>query len=204
MGATQIAIFGASGDLTRRKLLPALLHNLEQGALPRDLQVIGISRSQRTDAQWRTELDAQVPPALQEVWQSLRERVYWCSVDAAVPADVARLRTRLDSLSEALGSTPETTGRLFYLALMPTLFGPVVEALDRQGLVDGPATGPGWRRVVVEKPFGKDLASAQTLNAKLLTHLREDQLYRIDHYLGKETVQNILAFRFQNSIFEPL
>ena len=204
MGPTQIAIFGASGDLTRRKLLPALLGNLAEGALPQQLQVIGISRSKRTDEAWRTELDAIIPAELQSAWQALRPRVHWCSVDAAVPADVARLHARLDDLTAELGSTPDTTGRLFYLALMPKLFGPVVEALDTEGFFAGDPDTGAWRRVVVEKPFGKDLASARTLNRKLLTHLREDQLFRIDHYLGKETVQNILAFRFQNAIFEPL
>jgi glucose-6-phosphate 1-dehydrogenase len=204
MGPIQIAIFGASGDLTQRKLLPALLQNLAAQPGPVRLQVIGISRTAKTDEEWRRELDPEMTGALAAPWLLLRPRLHWCQVDGADPAQVRSLGARLDALTAELDASPATTGRLYYLALMPALFGPVVEALDHEHLLNCEPGAAGWRRVVVEKPFGKDLATARALNRKLLTHLREDQLFRIDHYLGKETVQNILALRFQNSFFEPL
>ncbi len=201
----QIVIFGASGDLTARKLVPALLGNVAAGALdPAAVQVIGVSRSPRTSEAWREEMAAWVPEDLAPSWPRFAPCLHYVATDAAVPEDLVRLHETLDALAKPLGG-PDRVGRLFYLALAPELFGPVVSRLADRGLTTCPVGATeGWRRVVIEKPFGVDLPSAQALNRALLAHLREEQIYRIDHYLGKETVQNILTQRFQNAIFEPL
>jgi glucose-6-phosphate 1-dehydrogenase len=202
----QIVILGASGDLTSRKLVPALLRNHVEGAFPRDVQVVGVSRAPKTSEAWRAELGESVPPDLRPAWQELAADMHWLSADAATPEGIATLQRELGELVERKPSgCHRRSGRLFYLALSPSLFGPVVAALAGAGLLGSePGAEEGWRRVVIEKPFGSDLASARALNRALLTYLREDQIFRIDHYLGKETVQNILALRFQNAIFEPL
>jgi glucose-6-phosphate 1-dehydrogenase len=203
----QLIVFGASGDLARRKLIPALLGNVEDGALDHGLQVVGVSRSEKSSEAWRAELDDHIPPELETTWRAFRHNLHWVSCDATQPGAVAALKSSLGTLIEAVGGDRERSGRLFYLALAPSLFGPVVSALAAEQMLTAPpaeSKGEGWRRVVVEKPFGTDLESARALNRALLTHLHEDQLFRIDHYLGKETVQNILALRFQNAIFEPL
>ncbi len=198
----QLIIFGASGDLTARKLIPALLHNFVAGALPRPIQVIGVSRSERTSEAWREGLRSSLPPALAEAFVDFAPRLHWVRADVAQRAQLQHLHEVLDRLA---GPEPDTVGRLYYLALAPQLFGPVVACLDAEGMLTcAPDAQQGWRRVVVEKPFGTDLPSARALNQELLSYLREDQLFRIDHYLGKETVQNLLSFRFQNTIFEPL
>jgi glucose-6-phosphate 1-dehydrogenase len=203
----QIVIFGASGDLTSRKLVPALLRNFIEGAIPAATQVIGVSRSDRTSEAWREALGQAVDgdPAVGAAWGRFAGNFHWLTADASRPEQLEHLEEGLDALAHALGSEPKQVGRLFYLALAPNLFGPVVAALaSRQMLVCPPNAREGFRRVVLEKPFGVDLPSADALNRELITWLREDQVFRIDHYLGKETVQNILAFRFQNAIFEPL
>ncbi len=193
----QIIIFGASGDLTARKLIPALVNNERLGALAAGTQIIGVSRSERTDDAWRDGLLEWLGEEQARAWEGLRERVFYVSADALRGEEVERLLQRLDDLAG-----PEPVSRLFYLALKPSLFAPTVAALGRAGALR--PTEEVWRRVVVEKPFGTDLATAQALNQALGEHLEESQIFRIDHYLGKETVQNILAFRFQNAIFEPL
>ncbi len=201
----QLVIFGASGDLTARKLVPALVRNHREGALPRPLQIIGVSRSARTSEDWREQLAARLPSGLEEAWSELAPHVHWVQANAAHKAELAGLKERLDELARSVGADPARCGRLFYLALSPDLFGPVVEALAHQGMLEcPPGAKEGWRRVVIEKPFGTDLTTARCLNQELLTFLREEQIFRIDHYLGKETVQNLLALRFQNAIFEPL
>ncbi|MCA9711868.1 MAG: glucose-6-phosphate dehydrogenase, partial [Myxococcales bacterium] len=202
----QIVILGASGDLTSRKLIPALLRNFAAGAFTRAVQVIGVSRSEKTSDAWRAELGAAVKPAERAAWESFEPNLHWLQADAATPEGIEVLCRNLGALVEQLPEgCRQRSGRLFYLALAPALFGPVVAALSSAGLLTSePGDEEGWRRVVIEKPFGVDLASARALNRALLTHLREDQLFRIDHYLGKETVQNILTLRFQNAIFEPL
>ncbi len=203
--AAQVVIFGATGDLAARKLVPALLGNLTAGALPRPLQVVGVSRSERSSETWRAELRSALTDAQRAAFEELAPHMHYVAADASDPADLRRLRNELDRLAGHAGGDPERVGRLFYLALAPHLFGPTVAALAEQGMLACPLEATeGWRRVVVEKPFGTDQSSARALNAALLEHLREDQLFRIDHYLGKETVQNILSFRFQNAIFEPL
>lgn len=206
----QIIILGASGDLTSRKLIPALLRNHVSGAAEgsgdHPVQVIGVSRTEKTSEAWRSELSEWVAPELRPAWEEFAPNLHWLRADAATPEGITTLRQALDHHIE---SVPEgcrnRSGRLFYLALAPVLFGPVVAALSEAGLLTcEPGDEEGWRRVVIEKPFGTDLPSATALNRALLTHLREDQIFRIDHYLGKETVQNILSLRFQNAIFEPL
>ncbi len=202
----QIVILGASGDLTSRKLVPALLRNHTEGAFPREVQVIGVSRSGMTSEAWRSELSESIPPELREAWEAFAPNLHWLQADAATAEGIATLRKELgDHIERMPGGCRRRSGRLFYLALSPALFGPVVAALSAAELLRcEPGDHEGWRRVVIEKPFGADLTSARALNRALLTHLREDQIFRIDHYLGKETVQNILALRFQNAIFEPL
>ena len=201
----QVVIFGASGDLTARKLLPALLRNVAAGALPRPIQIVGVARSARSAEAWRAQVAETVPDSLRGAFEELAPHMHWIKADATDATEAHRLHNELDRLAGHAGGDPERIGRLFYLALAPSLFGPLVANLGQEGMLEcEPHASEGWRRVVVEKPFGTDLETAQLLNRSLLAHLREDQLFRIDHYLGKETVQNILSFRFQNAIFEPL
>lgn len=201
----QLVIFGASGDLTARKLIPALVRNHRDGALPNGLQIIGVSRSERTSEAWRDQLFKRLPEDLRDAWPEVAPHVHWVQANAAHKAELAALKTRLDELATEVGADPSRCGRLFYLALKPELFGPVVAALAHHGMLECPPSATeGWRRVVIEKPFGVDLTTARDLNQQLLTFLREEQIFRIDHYLGKETVQNLIALRFQNAIFEPL
>ena len=200
---TQLVIFGASGDLTARKLIPALCGNARLDAFPGPVQVIGVARSHKTDDGWRDALTDWLAPPDRATWQTFRERVTYLPLDILADGATDILRARLDALCAEAGAAPDETTRLFYLALAPKLFAPVVDALAAADMVGCPLGAP-TRRVIVEKPFGRDLASARALNAALRRHLHEEQIFRIDHYLGKETVQNILSFRFQNAIFEPL
>jgi glucose-6-phosphate 1-dehydrogenase len=199
-GATTLVIFGASGDLTKRKLLPAV-HSLSRGQrLPARFSVIGVARSSMTDDQFRQQFQdslhefAKVDGRGDEVMRSLREQMYFVSGEMDDPDLYARLATRLREIG--------AEGVLYYLAIPPSVYGPVVEALGAAGLAGTPESG--WRRLIVEKPFGTDLASAQSLNALLHRYFTEEQIFRIDHYLGKETVQNLLALRFANGMFEPI
>jgi glucose-6-phosphate 1-dehydrogenase len=196
----QIVIFGASGDLTRRKLVPALARVAADGRAKRPFSVLGVSRSEKTDEVFRNELADAVPDAARSAFESLVPRIHYQPGDVGSPDSLAGLSERLDALPGG-----DAAGRLFYLSLAPDLFGVAVSRLAEAGLlsmVEGEPTA--WRRVVIEKPFGHDLPSARALNATLHGAVREEQLYRIDHYLGKETVQNLLGFRFHNAIFEPL
>ena len=198
-----LVLFGASGDLTRRLLVPALYNLACDGLLPENFAVVGFSKDELTPDQFRDRLSAgirefttrdSVDP---EVWESLIERFDYLSGDFADPDSYRRLAERIGEARTRHQTGPNI---LFYLAIPPVLFSVIGDKLAEAGLRDG----PGWRRLVVEKPFGKDLQSATELNRKLLANWSEDQIYRIDHYLGKETVQNLLAFRFANGIFEPL
>ncbi len=196
----QIVIFGASGDLTRRKLMPALSQLATEGHTKREFSVMGVARRPKSDDEFRRELAEAMGEEDRRAFESLAPRVYYQKGDA-------RDAESLVSLAERLGDLPggSETGRLFYLSLKPDLFGETACALARVGLT---STRQGeqeaWRRVVIEKPFGRDLESARALNEELHEVLREDQIFRIDHYLGKETVQNLIGFRFHNAIFEPL
>ncbi len=194
---SQIVIFGASGDLTARKLMPALASiSQRKGAPP--FSVIGVSRRPKTDDQFRAEIREAMPPALKAAFDGLADRVFYVAADAKEQPQIDALAKRLEELPYG-----KECSRLFYLALEASLFAPVVDSLGRAGLVARTSEGPA-RRVVIEKPFGTDLPSARKLNGELHVWLREEQILRIDHYLGKETVQNLIGFRFHNAIFEPL
>jgi glucose-6-phosphate 1-dehydrogenase len=199
-----LVIFGGSGDLSRRKLLPALYNLSQASLLPERFAVVGIARPSFGDDEYRARMrehvrEAEGEPLEAEPWAHVGERLHYLSGDFEDPGLYARLREFLTELDRRHG-TPGNY--LFYLAVPPSLFGAVARRLAEARLTQE-ADGR-WRRVVVEKPFGRDLASARALNAELAAGLAEAQIYRIDHYLGKETVQNILAFRFANGIFEPI
>ena len=173
----QLVIFGASGDLTSRKLVPALTRNHRDGAFTTPIQVVGVSRSEKTSEQWREELAAALPEHLRGPFESFAPSFHWVASDAARPENMATLKAQLDALIERTGSTSSEAGRLFYLALAPKLFGPVVASLSQQGMLQcAPHSPDAWRRVVIEKPFGTDLATARALNQQLLTHLRAHKL----------------------------
>ncbi|MBM3879562.1 MAG: glucose-6-phosphate dehydrogenase [Verrucomicrobia bacterium] len=201
-----IVIFGASGDLTARKLIPALYHLHGEQLLPEPLRVIGFARREKTDESWRRELRealeqfSRTRPVDAGQWGTFASNLHYCRGDLTEAAAYQRLARQLEGFGEA------ALGRniLFYLAVSPSQFGAVVEHLQRVGLLERDPPMPAWQRVVVEKPFGHDLTSARRLNAELTRFAHEQQIFRIDHYLGKETVQNILMFRFSNAIFEQL
>ena len=196
-----IIIFGASGDLTRRKLIPALYQLHRKGRLPDSTKIVGVSRTRMTDEQWRCQLGDAAGQFLGDAfanndWDDFARWVHYRSADVTEPEDFRALAEALDELE---GNQPCT--RLYYLAMMPKLYGPTVHQLGAAGMAEED-TQP--RRVVIEKPFGVDRLSAARLNAEVHQAFREDQVYRIDHYLGKETVQNLMVLRFANSIFEPV
>jgi glucose-6-phosphate 1-dehydrogenase len=199
--ARTIVIFGASGDLTSRKLIPALYRLFQRGRLPEETRIVGVSRSSYTDDEWRAQLretthrfvgDAFDP----ESWQEFAKFIYYCPGDIKADEDFVRLANRLQELEEG-----RPADRVYYIATMPQLYEIAAEQLGKAGLADDSQAA---RRIVIEKPFGTDLPTARALNRAINRVFREDQVYRIDHYLGKETVQNILVLRFGNSIFEPL
>src|SRR5687767_1449992 len=196
-------IFGASGDLTRRKLLPAVYNLAEAGLLPEPFAIAGVARPPLAEDAYRTETRAIIEreegePLEPALWERIGNRLHYISGELNDAALYERLKTVLADIGRRDNVPPNY---LFYLAIPPELFATVGRHLAASGLAE---EREGWRRVVVEKPFGYDLESARRLNAELTTGLRESQIYRIDHYLGKETVQNILAFRFANGIFEPI
>jgi len=200
-----IVIFGASGDLTARKLIPALYHLFKEQQLPPAFRIIGFARREKTDESFRAELRealgqfSRTQPVDDAVWSEFAAHVVYCLGDLTDPAAYRKLEQRLTGF----GDPALRNNLLFYLAISPSQFGAAVEQLHQAGLlVSRPATG--WQRIVVEKPFGHDLASAHALNGELTRYADENQVFRIDHYLGKETVQNIMMFRFSNSIFERL
>jgi glucose-6-phosphate 1-dehydrogenase len=199
-----LVIFGASGDLTRRLLMPAIYNLACDRLLSPRFAIIGVARDEFSTEQFRAHLDQSIrqfttrPSVDAAVWQDLLSRVHYLPGDFADPATYARLAevlARLDTEHQPGGN------RLFYLAVPPAVFALIAGHLARAGLRE---QARGWARLIVEKPFGHDLASAVALSRELLASWSEDQLYRIDHYLGKETVQNLLAFRFANEIYEPL
>lgn len=190
--AVTIVIPGASGDLAKRKLFPALAQLLRNGLLPDSVRVVGMARRDWDQAQFA----AFVADSLPEGSEKLEERLLYFKADLEDPESFRALAGWL-----AQQRLPQNL--LFYLSVKPDLFAPCVEAIHEAGLIRPPGTEP-WTRIVFEKPFGNDLASACELNRRLLGILDESNIYRIDHYLGKETVQNVLAFRFANAVFEPL
>jgi glucose-6-phosphate 1-dehydrogenase len=201
-----MVIFGASGDLTQRKLIPALYHLERDGLLSESFAVIGMSREPLTHEAFRNRLSDRIQSFLgseklnPEVWARLVSKLYY---HPGAGQDAAAYEG-LKSLYEQVSKDHKTGGNgVFYLATPPALFGTIVQQLGHCGLVHE-KEGDGFRRVVIEKPFGHDLESAQALNESITQVLQESQIYRIDHYLGKETVQNIMVFRFANGIFEPI
>ncbi|MBN1148014.1 MAG: glucose-6-phosphate dehydrogenase [Anaerolineales bacterium] len=197
---TSIVIFGASGDLTRRKLLPALYNLRRKGRLPQDIHVVGVARSAFSDEEFRQHMRAGVLEFSAEsfeasLWESLAPSIHYQPGNLGRAEDLARL----DAYLRGIEGGP--ADRLYYLATSPNLYEIAVNGLGAAGMVSQEA---GRRNLVIEKPFGHNRASAHTLNQALHNVLSESQIYRIDHYLGKETAQNILFFRFANTIFEPL
>lgn len=200
-----VVIFGASGDLTRRKLFPALYRLARQNLLPHGFTIVGTGRTPLQDTSFREHV-------LQEgqrlangigddslLWKNFAQGIYYVVTDAAYPESYQGLRRLLERLAVERGTGHN---HLFYLATPPSQYIPILHGLAAAGLTSG--KGTGWTRVIVEKPFGLDAASARQINREALQVLQEEQIYRIDHYLGKETVQNIMALRFANGIFEPL
>jgi len=199
---TTFVIFGASGDLTSRKLIPALYANYRKGRLPEDISIIGFSRHPFTDDAFRQKMKEALKEFLpseftEEEWGKFGRFLFYHRGDIDKTEDIQGLSRRIESLGGANGNC------LFHLALAPQFYLSVVNKLEASNLVLQTGRN-GYRRVIIEKPFGRDLPSAVELNTQLLRALKEDQIYRIDHYLGKETVQNLLVFRFGNAIFEPL
>ena len=205
LGAT-IAIFGASGDLTARKLMPALFDLWHAGYLADDTPIIGLARREKTDETFRNEIFEAINGKVRagaissDQWNRFAKRLFYHQLDIATPAGYDSWKKQLDDLE---AGRPEAGNRVVYMATSPDLFVPGVEGLAAADMIPG-RDSDRWLRVVFEKPFGHDLASAEQMSSDLRLRLREDQIYRIDHYLGKDTVQNVLLFRFGNAIFDPL
>lgn len=199
-----MVIFGASGDLARRKLVPALYSLARDHRLPAGFSVVGMARSPLGTEGFREQMREgtaryarhPVEPAL---WDSFARGLFYVAGDPTDPEAYRRLRAECERLDRERGAEGR---RVFYLAVPPSVVGPGVRNVEGAGL--NRVRPPGWVRVVIEKPFGRDLETARALNREILGVLAEDQVYRIDHYLGKETVQNLLVFRFANGIFEPI
>jgi len=203
--ATALVIFGASGDLTHRKLIPALFSLAQDNLLPTKFLVLGAARSKLSDDSFREALYPVVKESsrrevTQAAWDAFARNIFYQPLDATCLEDFVLLKARLEALCRCEG---EVVNYLYYLAASSTLFGVIATNLKKAGLVEKPGEARSTR-LIIEKPFGRDLASALELNRVLRDSFSEEQLYRIDHYLGKETVQNILVFRFANGIFEPL
>jgi glucose-6-phosphate 1-dehydrogenase len=203
---TTFVIFGASGDLTKRKLVPALYSLARDRLLSPIFNVVGVARRDIGDEPFRknmregTDKFARRRPVEEELWRSFSDGLFYVNGTFEDPATYARLKKRLADID----AQRDTAGnRVFYLSTPPSEYPIIIKQLGAAGLINRDRSGP-FTRVIIEKPFGHDLASARALNRDVHEVLREDQTYRIDHYLGKETVQNILAFRFANGIWEPL
>jgi len=195
-----LVIFGASGDLTRRKLFPALYSLAYRQLLPPEFAVVGVARTEMTDDEFRERMEEAVrefgrDELRQDVWDSLAAGIRYVAAEFGSPEGVEPLARTLTELDGERGTRGN---RVYYLAVPPDAFEPLVRQLGERRAAEG------WTRLIVEKPFGHDLTSARALNEKLHEHFSEDEVFRIDHYLGKETVQNVLALRFANGIFEPI
>lgn len=198
-----LAILGASGDLTKRLLIPALYNLACDGLLPDEFAVVGMARKEMTDAAFRAAQREEIKRFHtrrsfdDDAWDWLERRLHYTAGEFADPAAYARLRAAIERAGHGTAAAGNT---LLYLAIAPEFFATVNDQLAAAGF----GALPGRRRIIVEKPFGKDLASATALNRELLSHWKEEEIYRIDHYLGKETVQNLFAFRLANPLFAPL
>jgi glucose-6-phosphate 1-dehydrogenase len=202
---TAAVIFGATGDLTHRKIIPAFYHLAKNKLLPEDFAIFGFARRPKSDAEFRDDLEkallefSHTKPVDMDVWKKLAAHIYYFQGELDQPEDYKKLAAKLKAIPEAakIGEN-----YLFYLATAPTFFGVAAQNLAAAGLA---SRQDGTRhRLIVEKPFGEDLKSAQQLNRDLQAAFAETDIFRIDHYLGKETVQNLMYFRFANSIYEPL
>jgi glucose-6-phosphate 1-dehydrogenase len=196
-------IFGVTGDLTHRLIIPALYNLAASDLLPEQLCVVGVARNEMSNAELRANLMQGLRKfATRPVDEDIARRLFECvtavEADPTDPSSFDAMRAQLDELETARGTRGN---RLFYLATPPSAFLPITKELARTGML---AENGYWRRLVIEKPFGTDLKSAKALNRELLKLIKEHQIYRIDHYLGKETVQNILVLRFANGMFEPI
>lgn len=198
-----VVIFGASGDLTKRKLLPALFHLEQQNLLPKDFSVVGVARRDLSETFAPDMQDGIIKGGGVDAGDSklkpFMDRVKYFATNFDDDAGFDKLKTYLADLDDKLGTKGN---RLFYLAVAPEFFADIAQRLSKHGMTQAPEGS--WVHVIIEKPFGVDLESAKVLNTEINKVLREDQIFRIDHYLGKETVQNILVFRFGNGIFEPV
>jgi len=207
-----MVIFGAAGDLTKRLVVPALYNLVDTKCLPDGFRLVGVDLAPKTAEQWRSDLTEMMNAFVsdrggefeadqidQSAWRSLTDRMTYLQGDLNDPGTFRRLGEHLAELDKTAGTKGN---RLFYLAVADRFFSVVVAGLGAADLVT--ETNDQWRRVIIEKPFGHDLPSAKALNAEILKTLQEHQIYRIDHFLGKETVQNIMALRFANGLFEPL
>jgi glucose-6-phosphate 1-dehydrogenase len=195
-----LTIFGASGDLTKRKLMPALYALAFRQLLPQKFAVVGVARTEESDDEFRERMKEAVQEFgrdefRDEVWDRLAGGMRYVATDFSDEGGEDAVATALSELDEERGTGGN---RVYYLAIPPSVFPTVVDALGKRRSADG------WTRLIIEKPFGHDLESANELNSALQKHFTEDEVFRIDHYLGKETVQNMLALRFANGIFEPI
>jgi glucose-6-phosphate 1-dehydrogenase len=202
-----VVALGVRGDLSRRKLLPALYHLALDGLLPPSVTIVGLARQELDDAAFRESVRRELADAggvEPDSWRRFSERLFYLQGDLQDPASYSRLAARLDALAKDAPAPPE--GRLFYFALPPALYETVADHLAQSGAAARVRERPDrpWVRLVIEKPFGRSQATARELSRRLRQHFSEHQVFRIDHYLGKDTVQSILVLRFANSIFEPL
>lgn len=201
-----LVIFGASGDLTARKLIPALYNLARDGQLPAHFACVGFARRDKTHEQFREEMRvaveefSRVQPIDETLWHTFSEQLFYHRSEFDRDGGYESLNHFLKDLDQELGTKGN---RVFYLSTQPSFFSLIAQKLNAHGLLY-PLTDSKWSRIIVEKPFGHDLQSAEELQKELTEHLSEKQIYRIDHYLGKETVQNLLVFRFGNAIFESL
>lgn len=203
-----MVIFGATGDLTSRKLIPALYNLALGGQLPINFACVGFARRDKSNDDFRHDMEVAIQefsrtkPVDETVWKDFKEKLFYHRSEF----DQDEGYDSLASLLKKLDATFGTKGnRLYYLSTQPSFFPLIIEKLDQHHLIyDSSKVNDKWSRVIIEKPFGRDLESAEALQKDILLHLHEDQIYRIDHYLGKETVQNLLTFRFSNPIFESI
>ena len=198
-----MVIFGASGDLTRRLLMPAIYQMEKYGVLPQQSFILGTAQQEFSDVDFRMQLRKEITqtgfPIEEKIWGKLSQRLYYLPGNLKDPQTYTRLKTSIDQHSKDRGVINNI---LFYLAVAPKFFSEIVQHLHAAGMIQ--ENNGEKRRVIFEKPYGHDLKSAQSLDAEVKKYLREEQIYRIDHFLGLPTVLNILAFRFANSIFEPI
>jgi glucose-6-phosphate 1-dehydrogenase len=199
-----LVIFGAAGDLTKRLLIPSLYNLHASKLLPEEFALVGVTAAKFSDEDFRDKLTRDIQdfgrsPIQKELWDWFKPKIYYHSGDFRDPNLYKQLKDKLAAVDREQG-TPGSY--LFYLATAPQFFSEIVKQLGAAGLTGGDSGS--WRRVIIEKPFGRDLQSARALNKEIMAVLDESQIYRIDHYLGKETVQNMMVFRFGNGIFEPI